>query len=92
MAGGVFGAADIKIDRLPVLFFFGVDESGIVVWVGIAQIVPTAAGPLGHGVGFTFSGGATERTFNIDPIFNIDEGAFTGAARLVVLNIGESYG
>src|SRR5271156_4495131 len=30
----------------------GIAEGGVVVRVEIAQIIPTTAGPLGHGVGF----------------------------------------
>lgn len=49
---GVFGAANVEVDREPVFFEFGVDEVVGVFVVGEANVVPARPGPLGHGVGF----------------------------------------
>ena len=48
----VLRSADVQIDRHPSLFFDRVDESGVVVGVNKAEVVPARSGPLRHRVGF----------------------------------------
>ena len=47
----VLGAANVKVNRHPVLLFFRVPGLIGVPGVQIPQIVPARPGPLGHGVG-----------------------------------------
>ncbi len=54
MQHGVFGPADIQVDRHPVLFQCRVDKGVAVFVVTETQEVPAAAGPLRHAVGFSF--------------------------------------
>ena len=71
----VFRAADVQVDLPPIVALAAVTERVFVVGVHVAQEVPAAAGPSGHGVGL--HGVATEH----GPIFT----GRTGQRRLAVL-------
>ena len=49
----VFRSTNVEIDRHPPFFFFLVDEDFIIFRIDKAEIVPTGASPLGHGIGFS---------------------------------------
>lgn len=57
---GVFGTADIDVDRQPLFEQVFIRQFLIVVGVDVAQVVPAGASPLRHGVGFPAA---------LDPIF-----------------------
>ena len=83
---GVLGAADVQIDGHPV-FFFGLVEGGtIVVGVEVAEVIPATAGPLGHGVGLAAGGAVVDG--DVEPVGDVGERRFAGAAGLVVVGFG----
>ena len=45
--------ADIQVDRHPGFFLDGIHDRGCILWIDEAQVVPTRACPLRHGVGFS---------------------------------------
>ena len=63
---GVFGPADIKIDRHPRPLLFRIDQRRVVVGVDVAEVVPAGPGPLGHRVGFAAVSPAVDR--DVQPI------------------------
>ena len=57
---GVLGAADVEVDAViaqPIGLGLGRAERIVVVRVGVAQVVPAAARPAGHGVGLAIDHG-----------------------------------
>src|SRR5262245_55452316 len=56
MSRGMFAAANVKINVVPVVYGFLGDKLCFVVRVFITQVIPAAAGPAGHGGGFKREG------------------------------------
>src|SRR5262245_46816284 len=50
----MLGAADVQVDRDPVLLFRRIAECPRILGIEIAQVVPARARPLWHGVGLAF--------------------------------------
>ena len=72
--GGVLGTSHVQVDLTPVVAFGPLTEGLFVVWVHVAQEIPTAASPTGHGVrlhrfaaehGPIFSGSPRQRRFPV---------------------------
>ena len=88
----VLGAADVEIDRKPVLLDRGVDEAFLVLRVCVAQVVPAGAGPLRHRVGFATALAACDRICHAQPFDGVGQRRFAGAGGLETLHLGRRTG
>ena len=85
---GVFGAPHVEVHLAPVVAFLSSAKLLVVVGVHVAQEVPAAAGPTGHGVGF--HGLAAEH----GPVFALGtgQGRFPVFRGQVGVDLGQGHG
>ena len=86
----VLDAADVEVDGHPVRFLGRIDEPVCVVGVKVTQVVPAAAGPLGHRVRLTLIRLAV--ALDGQPIGRLGQRAFGAAGRLEVFEFGQRDG
>ncbi len=83
----VLDAADVLVDRHPVVGHVPIERKPVVVGVEVAQEVPRRVDEGVHGVGLAARGSATPRTGRVDPVLRRRERA--AALGRVVLDVGE---
>ena len=82
-------AADVEIDRKPLLEKLRIGERLVVERIDVTEIVPAAAGPLRHRVRLADALLAGLRVGDVHPIRRLRERRLASARRLVVLKLGE---
>ena len=90
--GSVLHAAVVPVHRHPVFQRLGRSQRLVVVRIAVAQEIPAAAGPLGHGVGFALGVAAALGALAVDPVGHLGQGGFAGLGRLVVFHLGQQQG
>ena len=89
MKNCVFCAADIQIDRQPLLQEFGIGKCIVVERVDVAQIVPAATGPLRHRVRLAHTLLARCRIDHVHPLARAGKRRLAASGGLVVLQLGK---
>ena len=82
---GVLGAADVEVDRQPLLQQLRVAERLVVRRIDVAEVIPAAAGPLRHRVRLADALLAGLRVDDVHPVRRLRERRLAGARRLVVV-------
>ena len=86
----MFRAADIKIDRHPIRFFFlGAKALGIMR-IEVAEIVPAGTRPLRHSICFAAGRTSAVRTHGIYPFGNFGKRAFSRVGRGIAVRFRKS--
>ena len=85
----MFRAADVEVDRQPLLQQAGIAERLVVVRVDVAEVVPAAAGPLRHRVRLAHALLARLRVDDVHPVRRLRQRRLARPGRLVVVQRGE---
>ena len=85
MAGGVLAAAHVKVHRPPVLDGLLAGEALGVPGVHVAQEIPAAAGPAGHG-------GGLQREALVGPVLGTGQRRFARFGGLVFVDLRQAHG
>ena len=89
MKHGVFGSADVEIDRHPVLFLLRIHEDLGILRVDVSEVVPARSSPLGHGVCLSLGRAAALWALAVHPAVDVGQRALACAGGLVALDFGK---
>ena len=88
----VLRAADVQVDRQPVIDLVAGGKLAVVVRIGEAQEVPGGAGGAAHGIRLTARGAAAAGAGGVDELGDQRQRRLAGAGRLVVVDVGQQNG
>jgi len=91
MQSGMLHTSVIPVNWQPIFHFIRSSQSGVIVRIAVADIIPIGTSPIGHRVSFAHSGFAALRASGVYPISNCRQGRGTIASGLIFFHIRKFY-